>query len=183
MGRPLTITFPIRRRRLKVRIAADSAIIIAFTTTQRPARLRARIPGKRCNFTPLFGARFGHCANSPCRDNPQKRHAFRLNQSRIDLGNGGVVILRSFCGLVNPRTFVPDLDCVPAVNVAYNPTRFEHDPCHGLCSVRRTAFGYFHTVDKDEDILTVIVKLADAFVIAHGSTPWAHLASFGNANR
>jgi hypothetical protein len=84
---------------------------------------------------------------------------------------------------VNPRTFVPDLDCVSVVNVAYDPTGFEHDPCLSLRSVRRTALGYFHTVDKDEDILTVIVKLADGFVIAHGSTPWAHLASLGNANR
>jgi hypothetical protein len=91
--------------------------------------------------------------------------------------------MRHLGRLVNPRALVPDLDCVPVVNVAYDPTRFEHDPCLSLRGVRSSALGYFHTVDKDEDILTVIVKHADAFFIAHGSTPWAHLASLGNANR
>jgi hypothetical protein len=49
-----------------------------------------------------------------------------------------------------PRAFVPDLDCVPVVNVAYGPTGFKHDPCHGLRRMRRAALRDFHPIDKDE---------------------------------
>jgi hypothetical protein len=73
--------------------------------------------------------------------------------------------------LVNPRAFEPYLDCVPVINVANNPTRFKHNPCHGLRSVREPTLGDFHPVDKDKDVfLIILVKLTNGFV-GHGSAP------------
>jgi hypothetical protein len=74
--------------------------------------------------------------------------------------------------LVNHRAFVLDLE--PIVNVAHGPTRFKHDPSRGSRRVDRVALRYFHPVDKDKKVLAVILKFADRFVFAHGSTPLIH---------
>jgi hypothetical protein len=72
--------------------------------------------------------------------------------------------------LVNPRAFEPDLDCVSVINVAYDPTRFKHDPSHGMCGVRQAALRYFHAVNEDKNVIVIIlVNLANAFLVTHGS--------------
>jgi hypothetical protein len=68
--------------------------------------------------------------------------------------------------LVNRRAFEPDLDCLPLVNVADDPTRFEHNPHHGVRRVRSAALRYLHTVNKDKGVFAVIVKLTGGVV--HG---------------
>ena len=47
--------------------------------------------------------------------------------------------------LVNRRAFEPDLDCLPLVNVADDPTRFEHDPLHGVHRFTPTALRYLQS--------------------------------------
>jgi hypothetical protein len=42
----------------------------------------------------------------------------------------------AFGVLMNPRAFEPDLDCASVIDVAYDPTRFKHDPSPGKCGVR-----------------------------------------------
>jgi hypothetical protein len=68
---------------------------------------------------------------------------------------------------VNSRAFEPDLDCVSFVNVADDPTRFEHDPRHGMRGVGSAALRDFHTVNKDKGVFAVIVKFTNGIV--HGS--------------
>jgi hypothetical protein len=71
---------------------------------------------------------------------------------------------------MNPRRFEPHLDCVPAVNVADDPTRFKHNPHHGVRGSGVSAFRDFHTVNKDKDVIVIIpVKLTNGFV-AHAPT-------------
>jgi hypothetical protein len=71
---------------------------------------------------------------------------------------------------VNPCAFEPDLD-LPAVNVAYDPTRFEHNPRHRKRGVGTSAFRDFHTVDKDKYVIVVIlVNRANGVFHAHGSS-------------
>jgi hypothetical protein len=73
-------------------------------------------------------------------------------------------------GLMNLRRFEPHLDCVPAVNVADDPTRFKHNPHHGVRGSGVSAFRDFHTVNKDKDVIVIIpVKLTNGFV-AHAPT-------------
>jgi hypothetical protein len=40
--------------------------------------------------------------------------------------------------------------------------------------VRRAALRYFHPIDKDKNVVAVILKFANGFVVAHGSTPLIH---------
>jgi hypothetical protein len=78
---------------------------------------------------------------------------------------------------VNPRAFEPDLDCVSVINVAYDPTRFKHDPSHGMCGVRQAALRYFHAVNEDKNVIVIIlVNLANGFFVTHGSTLGFRLA-------
>jgi hypothetical protein len=66
---------------------------------------------------------------------------------------------------VNPCAFEPDLDCIPVVNVAYDPTRFEHDPRLGMRGVGEPAFRDFYTVDKDKDVIVIVpVNLTNGLV-------------------
>jgi hypothetical protein len=75
---------------------------------------------------------------------------------------------------MNLRAFEPDLDCAPAVDVADDPTRFEHNPQHGVRSVMLAPFRDFHPVNKDKDVIILIcAKLADGFV-GHAATAWNH---------
>jgi hypothetical protein len=72
--------------------------------------------------------------------------------------------------LVNARAFEPDLDCVSVIDVAYDPTRFKHDPSPGLCGVGQTALRYFHAVNENKNVTVIIlVNLADGFLVTHGS--------------
>jgi hypothetical protein len=64
----------------------------------------------------------------------------------------------SFGDLMDRGAFVPDLDCIPIVNVAYDPTRFEHDPGRGSRRVERVALRDLHPIDKDKKFLAVVVK-------------------------
>jgi hypothetical protein len=64
-------------------------------------------------------------------------------------------------------TFEPDLDCVSVIDVAYDPTRFKHDPSHGMCGVRQAALRYFHAVNEDKNVMVII--LANGFFVTHGS--------------
>jgi hypothetical protein len=72
------------------------------------------------------------------------------------------------------RAFVPDLNRVPAFNITYDLTRFEHDPRHDLRRAGRAALRYLHPVNKDKKFLALMVKLANGFVFAHGSISWVH---------
>jgi hypothetical protein len=79
----------------------------------------------------------------------------------------------AFAVLMNLRAFEPDLDCVSAINIAYDPTRFKHDPSHGMCGVRQAALRYFHAVNEDKNVIVIIlVNLANGFFVTHGSTLW-----------
>jgi len=69
-------------------------------------------------------------------------------------------------GPVNRCAFEPDVDCRPLVNIAADPTRFEHDPHHGMRGVRSAAFRYLQTVHEDKVIFDVIMKFTGGFV--HG---------------
>jgi hypothetical protein len=72
---------------------------------------------------------------------------------------------------MNPRAFEPDLNCVSVINVAYDPTRFKHDPSHGAHSATPTTLRYFHAVYEDKNVIVVIlVNLANGFFVTHGST-------------
>jgi hypothetical protein len=73
--------------------------------------------------------------------------------------------------LVNPRAFEPHLDCVPVVNVADNPTRFKHNPSHGVCRVREPTLGDFHPVHKDKDVVVIVPEKLTNGIVAHGSAP------------
>jgi hypothetical protein len=89
---------------------------------------------------------------------------------------------------VNRRAFEPHLDCVPSVNVAYDPTRFKHDPSHGMRGVGKSAFRDFHTAHKDKHVLVIVlVKFTNGLVVAHGSrtldSSWSvGIASIGGAD-
>jgi hypothetical protein len=75
-----------------------------------------------------------------------------------------------FGALVNPCAFQPDLD-LPAVDVAYDPTPFQHNPRHRKRGVGTSALSDFHTVDKDKYVIVVIlVNRANGVFHAHGSS-------------
>jgi hypothetical protein len=79
--------------------------------------------------------------------------------------------------LMNPRAFEPDLDCVSVINIAYDPTRFKHDPRHGAHSAPPTTLRYFHAVNEDKNVIVIIlVNLANGFFVTHGSTLGFRLA-------
>jgi hypothetical protein len=60
--------------------------------------------------------------------------------------------------LVYPlRVCVSDLDCPPALNIAYKPTRLEHDPRRGTRRATQASFCYFHAADEDEHVIVVIL--------------------------
>jgi hypothetical protein len=72
--------------------------------------------------------------------------------------------------LINLRAFEPDLDCVSVIDVAHDPTRFKHDPSHGMCGVRQAALRYLHAVNEDKNVIVIIlVNLANGFFVSHGS--------------
>jgi hypothetical protein len=60
---------------------------------------------------------------------------------------------------------------MPVVNVANDPTRFQHDPRLGLRGTAESAFRDLRSVNEDEKLFAVILKFADRFLVAHGSTP------------
>jgi hypothetical protein len=60
-------------------------------------------------------------------------------------------------GLVHPSALVPDLDCLPALNVAYKPSRFEHNPRLRVRRVSPAALRYLHAADEHENVAVFIL--------------------------
>jgi hypothetical protein len=77
--------------------------------------------------------------------------------------------------LVNPRAFVPHLDCCAFSNVVNDPTRFKHNPSHGQYGGRGCTLRDLYAINKHEEVLAVIVKLQCGFV--------AHLTSIRPAGK
>jgi hypothetical protein len=63
--------------------------------------------------------------------------------------------------LVNRRCFVCHLDCFPISKVPDGPARFQHDPSPGPCTSCGAALCDFLTIDNDEDVFAIIMKLTN----------------------
>jgi hypothetical protein len=73
--------------------------------------------------------------------------------------------------LVHPSVLVPDLDCLPTLDVAHEPSRFEHNPGVGMRRVGLAALRYLHAVNEHENVAVFIpVNLASrSSFVTHGS--------------
>src|SRR5262249_56045533 len=68
------------------------------------------------------------------------------------------------CGLV------PDLDCLPALDVPDCPSRFEHNPRVCMPRVGQAALRYLHAVNEYENVTVFIpMNLANRCFVTHGS--------------
>jgi hypothetical protein len=126
--------------------ALESADVLMVTRPDRLARstsdllnVLARLAGimlnEQGNYELVGPSKRGNCARAG---------VVRCRRARV-WGSGD----SAFGVLMNARAFEPDLDCVSVIHVAYDPTRFKHDPSHGMCGVRQAALRYFHAVNED----------------------------------
>jgi hypothetical protein len=75
-------------------------------------------------------------------------------------------------GLVHPCVLVADLDCLPALDVAHAPSRFEHNPGVGLRRVGQAAPRYLRAADEYEHVAVFIpVNLASRPSLVTANSP------------
>jgi hypothetical protein len=73
----------------------------------------------------------------------------------------GFFRIRRASGLVHPSALVPDFDCLTALDVAHDPSRFEHNPRVCVRRVRLAALRDLHAVNEHENVAVFIpVNLA-----------------------
>jgi hypothetical protein len=54
---------------------------------------------------------------------------------------------------VHPGVLVADLNCLPALEVAHEPSRFEHNPRVSMRRVGQAALRYLYAVNEQENVI------------------------------